>query len=534
MMKLPIDRRHKIGKIVFTDSCPEPVSTDTVSLPYGDAVAYIGDPERKPFACELVGPAAALTRCFSPCTHNALAALRARHLAPRKDPVFRRLNTGGAWDSFFRKIKRVARPDLPEQWILRFPARRRAQILKSFWDGGVDPSRISSMIKREVAVFHRNLSFTKPRLIHMPSHYGVQRILGPLIQALSKSIKTLQDSGAGFVYDDGCVRVRVVFACGYNPSALAALVQAAIDEHSVNAPALFYERDGKAWDATMGKRHAVWRQKLYKCKTFDMGGLYAHLQRAFKAKAVFRTKNSLIKYIIDYTTKSGFSDTTLSNSVTNAQIAVEAMVRASVSGTVFVMGDDNLSVLRGTTPLSNVKRLPKIEAKLGIKPEFGIFRSVFDVSFISMYFWDCDGTLVMSPKLGKQFCKLFWTHHRLGAGHQAEHLAGVTTCMQQLLGGHELFAAFIKNMPRTSNPLPSTIPYAISSSPGYVMPNIPDARGQTCRRYGITFAEYDRLIETFASLPPEPCLIGGLAGDIIQRLYEHDTADPADRKRSFG
>lgn len=168
--------------------------------------------------------------------------------------------------------------------------------------------------------------------------------------------------------------------------------------------ARFYERDGKSWDATMSKLHHLIKMELYKMVGPEFAEFF---DKSYEVKGTYRNGDVRIVYKVAGTTKSGHNDTTLGNSFINAAIIYTAMRRLGLRGSIIVAGDDLLAAIDGDW---DGDKLAAEEAACGIIPEFRVFDSIFDVSFISgVWFPGVGDELIFTPKPGRLLSKLFWT-----------------------------------------------------------------------------------------------------------------------------
>lgn len=271
-------------------------------------------------------------------------------------------------------------------WLAKWPAAKQAAIKRSQEDDIPYSGRVKAMIKREV---DHDVP-TRGRLIQAYANLHSQAIMAPEFYTLQKACAELFNDLAVYGF-------RITFASGLNAKELGAWMKNAIRQ-----PVWFYERDGKNWDAMMSAEH-------HRAITLFYGvspALWRWVEDSHKIKGRAYSQQGVLKYQLTGTTKSGFNDTTLRNSLINIAVCYEAAVHLGLTADILVAGDDLLAAFHQDF---NLQELMAAERRYGIHPVAGKFRDWRDVSFISgIWVPGVDGP-VFSPKPGRLFSRLFWT-----------------------------------------------------------------------------------------------------------------------------
>lgn len=278
-------------------------------------------------------------------------------------------------------------------WLDKWPQRKREAILDSQGKDFYKFDRVKNMVKREVAL----AAPKKARCIQYYENFATQSFLGPTVTAIQKSYtKWFYRRGGD---------VKITLASGLNQDELGAWMSDCLTDYP---NARFYERDGKSWDATMNRQHHEFKMWCYR---FADAEILRAIDEGFEVSGcgIYRKgyTSTRLAYTLRGTTKSGHNDTTIGNSLVNAAIAYEAMVRLNLKGDIIVAGDDLLVVVDGDF---DADLLAAEESKLGITPEYAKFTHYLDVSFISgIWFKNSDNKFTFTPKPGRLLRKLFWT-----------------------------------------------------------------------------------------------------------------------------
>jgi hypothetical protein len=293
------------------------------------------------------------------------------------------------------------------EWLSKWPQAKQQAILKSQKMDEVLPNRVKNMVKREC----QHTPPKKARCIQFYRNLATQAEYGAEFTSLQKAYcRTWKRREMG--------GVRVTIGSEMNSKTLGEWMSEVLADY---ANPRFYERDGKAWDATMGKIHHKLKMRAYGRMS---AGFQKFVNDCYKVRGFGVYKDgSILAYEVDGTVKSGHNDTTLGNCIVNAMIAAEACVKLGLKADIIVVGDDLLIVIEGDF---DEHALAREEAALGIKPEYRKFDDVEDVSFISGAWASLPGgRFVFVPKLGRLLARLHWTVTPPPKKHLDSYLRGV-------------------------------------------------------------------------------------------------------------
>ena len=292
-------------------------------------------------------------------------------------------------------------PMVRKNWLNKWSNSKRELILKSIKNDPYLFDVLAPFVKREISVNLGDVAPVKARAIQGYKNMLTQYVTARAITAAQKAFAR--------VYGIGNRRdIDVCFASGLSSRQLGDWM-AKTKKRYPNA--VFFERDGKNWDATMARQHFDLKMHVLRGMIDEVQTLAA-IEGGFSCRAAARFGafgTTRISYKVVGTVKSGHNDTSLGNSIVNAGIAISAMRACSLVGRVLVMGDDLLVAMPGDF---DADRLASVEASLGIKPEYRKFSNEFDVSFISQVWYPTgrvDHPYFTGPRPGKILSKLFWT-----------------------------------------------------------------------------------------------------------------------------
>lgn len=310
-----------------------------------------------------------------------------------------------------------------EGWLAKWSHAKRCAIEHSSQQDPLLPDRVSMMVKRECGSDFPS----RPRAIQYYPNMYTQARFGPSFYSLQKTYT------GWFNRKEVSPGVRVTFASAMDAPAMGAWMSRVLAD--VDNPH-FYERDGKNWDSTQQYEHFRVKMAAYKVAGED---LCDYVVRGMDVKGA--AARSALRYKMPARVKSGHNDTTLGNSLSNAAIAVEAMVECGLRGDVIVAGDDLLIIIAGDF---DADRLAQVEREYGIVPEYRKFRNVADVSFISAVWVPTKaGGYAFVPKAGRLLARLFWTckppSHRKVTGYRN----GVVLGLRPSCGGLPVIGAFL-------------------------------------------------------------------------------------------
>jgi len=442
------------------------------------------------------------------CECNMVNAFCLRHAAAAPPVTEAWDHAHTYWDRFTAERPWVGdeygRGDF-QQWMTRWPQSKRAAIMHSIDHDDVMPGLLNVNVKSEVAI--SNERPTKSRLIQYYPNLATQAEYGFEFVALQKSLFAWVESRP---YHG----IQITFASGLAPSGLADWMTRVLARYP---KPYFYERDGKNWDSCMMELHHALRMRIYRAFS---PGLAAFVDAGFKATGTAKFPEGVFKYFINGSNKSGHSDTSLFNSIINASICLEALMRLGYTGEILVAGDDVLVVSDcDLTPMGD------IEKGFGITPAFHVFRDPIDVSFISGCWLPSTAGWMFVPKLGRLLRRLWWTVCPPPPKKVAAYRSSIVSGLQQSCGTIPLYRAFIRAEHSASDyDLGRDYKYWFCNFGGDAADSV--TMDAVCRKYDMYPSEVRQLEEFFMTLPFKPCTI---SHPLIDRIEAVDLADPMDR-----
>lgn len=396
-------------------------TTNTICLGMGDESklgthckiharpAECSRPDQK--GATLLGPATRLAWTCRSCGCNAHNAMCNRHGVTRPEPT-KSFEFGIEFvESTLSEVQEEYEKHYTEhrnEWLKKWPEQKRKAIQRSEWLEDVRPDRVKNMVKRE----HQSSKPKKARCIQFYPNLATQALFGPEFTSLQKAYcKVWKRRGCG---DE---KVRVTIASMMNSVTLGEWMKEVLADYS---DPHFYERDGKAWDATMGRMHHELKMLAYSRMSPEF---LEFVESCYHVKGFGLYRGgAVLSYSVEGTTKSGHNDTTLGNCIINAMIAAEACRRLGLTADIIVAGDDLLVIIEGDF---DEHALAGEERALGIAPEYRKFDDVEDVSFISGQWITLPGRYIFAPKVGRLLARLHWTVTPPPAKHFDSYLRGV-------------------------------------------------------------------------------------------------------------
>lgn len=491
---------------------------DTVCLGFGDEknlgenckILVRPDPGecQEQAGATLVGMATRFSYVARKCGCNAHNAMCNRH-GVKQPPVTRRF---GVFFEFLDEIGPETESIYNEllnhyevHWLTdRWSMAKQLLFEDSLWLDAVLLNRVKNMVKREG-------QHSKPKKARCIQYYvtlASQAYAGPEFYSLQKAYtQVLVRRGH---------RIRVSFASGMNATDLGDWLSGVMDDYSFPH---FYERDGKSWDATMGSEHQRLKTHAYR---FGSDRLKEMASKGFKVKGLGRYGNSVLKYSLNGTTKSGHNDTTLGNSLVNAGIAFEAMAIMGLRGDILVAGDDLLIAVDGDF---DEDELARIESGFGIIPEYRKFNHYLDVTFISGCWFPRDQGFVFTPKAGRLLARLFWTVNPPTERSERDYRHSVVAGLLPTCGGMPVVGAFLRANDPGGNVV--TLPKDKDLSKYSVEVKWDESILRAfCDKYDLTEAEV-RVVELRLA-----CVKGAkglLVDSTLDKIMDCDLSDIADR-----
>jgi hypothetical protein len=379
--------------------------------------------ERPPQGCPRVqqvgatalGPVFSMAWVCRSCPCNALNALLLRH-GVRQPDFTASFSDYGYLHPEFAAAYAAADALYYDGWLSKWSESKRVAIEYSVLHDPVRPNRVKAFVKREV--YHKPAR--KARLIQGYSTLATQERCAREFTCFQKALSMVFGvQGGGREVFSG---IYLSFASGANGVDLSVWMSLALDR--CQGRPMFYERDGKNWDATMQRPHHELKLAFMRVVS---PRLAAFVDASYSVKGVVRAQVGRIVYRLEGTVKSGHNDTTSGNSLVNGLIAAESMRSCGLRGSIIVAGDDLLTVVDGDF---DCERLIAAESGYGIIPEARKFSDVSDVHFISGCWLAVARNptrYIFAPLLGRLLCRLWWTTNPPGRKRLADYLYSVSS-----------------------------------------------------------------------------------------------------------
>lgn len=408
------------------------------------------------------------------CICNAHNALVLRHGVPQPPITAELLEPT---EAILRNFE-LSYMDMHEHfsgWLSKWSATKQRAILDSIARDELALGQLTPFVKRETA--HKEP--TKGRLIQGYRNMRTQALFGPEFTCVQKALCAVFNL-AGCEVAPG---IRLTIASGFNADELGQWMTNCLAEYS--SP-VFYERDGKAWDATMQKPHHDFKQ-IFNRRVCEP--LADFVDANFKCRATLHSTTGTLRYTLVGTVKSGHNDTTSGNSIVNGYICASAMAKLGLKGHAIVAGDDLLACIDGEFDLSS---LLKAEASYGIRPEGAKFRSPLDVTFISAcWLPDGHGGHLFVPLLGRLMARLWWTVNPPGRRHLDVYRHSVASGLLAAVRGIPLYDDYVRAGDRTADRIIAFHKHVRERADRVIDPA---AVSRALRdKYELTVAEFDHL-----------------------------------------
>lgn len=397
-------------------------------------------PPKGKFGARITGPVFACPEVVNKCACSCHNSLYLRHLVPMPpapDPVLT-----DAANELCKAIANVYRQRLSVHNNTRFVAmgsrlvesdmdpKKARNNFASWRADDIRPELLSAFLKNELG---RHNPFDDPvdkgRVIQTYVNGATKVVLATEFYAYQKAMTDVMSVDEPYEYigsDGKRTGVFLSMACGVTPEALGKWAD------FVDALCLaVYERDAKAYDSCIN--HAMTMLKLWLAQMCDER-LAAFMAAAVHSRGWIRSKGgTTIEYSSTYTTKSGHNDTTSSNTLINAVITGNAMLRVGVKGYVIVAGDDMLMAITdmGGKSSEQVKReLMEAERRQGITPKAIILGDIGAAGFVSACFLKTPKGRRACPLLARQLTKLWSTTTRMPDKAVERYKDGVGCCFR--------------------------------------------------------------------------------------------------------
>jgi hypothetical protein len=398
-----------------------------------------------------------------------------------------------------------------EEWLLKWNSAKQDSIRMSFNRDVLRPDKVKPFLKREVCRSYP----TKGRAIQAYANEVTSAFYGASFYAYTKALVEACDvapiSYGGIVFD-------LKIASGMNHEA--------IGQWMTDLPPglLFYERDGKNWDSTMGSNHfELVHQFLALCGD----GLSRFRKACENVRGHYSRKNvGFIRYKAIGTVKSGHQDTTGSNSLINLGCIVRAILNLETKPTrvfIIVNGDDCLAA--GDFPCTATELL-NAESDLGIVPEGALFRDPIDTSFLSgTWYPKIGGGYAFGPKMGRLLRGLFWTTSAAALKDPIGWKSTVARSFLEFWDENPIMSVFLRRNITTSR----VVVIEKWNKTHSKIANV-DWEYYFSAKYQLDTNQIDEIVTYLNRLPRVNIC---LANKALRRIVELDLLDPAEREYVF-
>lgn len=404
------------------------------------------------------GPVFGVAAVFGGCAHNLMHACALRHLAvqpPSPPPdafdwFLQAVNApGGLVDRYHSEMEPWRFSSVLE-WMARWPRSKSEAIFSSITRGHkYAPSVVRLFIKTEVTpVLWLSHGFpsahpVKPRMIQAYANLATQASRSYEVASVQAKLFHIRRFSVGDHID-------CTVACGMTPIDVAAWC-CEVERDLPNG--FWLELDASSFDATIQRVHYELKMAVYRAlgvtnPTLDF------LAAGFRVRGVSITAlGGRVETRTNGTVKSGHADTTLGNSIINSAVICSALHDAGCRAAVIVAGDDAL--VRFTCDVRCARMVAgevcDRVAFRGLKPKAALHQVIERASFISLcFFRSACGSLVASPKPGKQLAKLFWSIRALSERERAGYLRCVCDGMLVLCPDIPVLSPWLRAV-RTAN-----------------------------------------------------------------------------------
>lgn len=475
---------------------------------------------------EILGPVARLGYVCRKCACNLHNSLCNRHLSrpPNYTGQDYLITFKEALDWYVEDLVELKirydsiYPEIRKNWWGKWTLAKQTMIRRSLrLDLEYQPDRVSAFIKREV----NPTMPSKARSIQGYKNLSAQYLTARQVTAAQKAFARKYDVH----HQRG--DIGVTFASGLDSATLGDWMSGVLNW---SAKPMFYERDGKNWDATMMEAHFQVKFFIENAMISDFQAREALAKGAHvRCRVRFGHEEVWIKYTSDFTVKSGHNDTSLGNSIINAAIAITAAVRLGYRVKIIVMGDDLL--MAEADGRLNGEEMAAIERSCGITPEYRVFDNHLDVSFISQLFYPtgrADHMFFAGPKPGRLLAKLFYGIRPVREADRKAWVHSVVMGLWAVCKHIPVLRAFLARadeLAATDRIIPTQkydkyFRCEIQADRSAVMQSF-------CARYHISESEVLELENYLLNIPTLCCF---LSHPTIDLIIAQDLADPMDRR----
>lgn len=255
-----------------------------------------------------------------------------------------------------------------------------------------------SFVKREVTLpketeYGFDFDEMDPRLIQGVSDEA-NVALGPFMRKVSKRLSEVWNTNH-----------RVFYASGTTGKDIGAWREKFSDRNVT-----LIEIDQSRYDAHQGMSCYHIEDSIYTAVGID--------QTRFARASFCSQKNTIgycsngTKYQVGYTRKSGDQNTSVGNSIINGIVTSAVLKRHGITGTMVVLGDDNLIVVEGHHEFDTVAITNSFE-DFGFKAKVKVAHDWHSVEFCSSLFWPVADGYTLGPKIGRRLPKVGFNLRRL-------------------------------------------------------------------------------------------------------------------------
>lgn len=359
-------------------------------------------------------------------------------------------------------------------WETKWTLQKAITLADGMLGRDADDGRVKAMVKAEVGKTHNDPMdvasvIMKARLIQMYANPATQCRSGPLAQSMMAALKEVW-CGSGKddplrMYDVSGARggsIRVSATCGRSNTEIGELMTQIAAAGYTGA----LELDGKRFDSTVNKVLHDAAGAVYRKVCPEWADLYEEA-RCVKGYYKVRGSDAGFAYELAETTKSGHSDTTLTNTLINGLVMSRVASEMGLSCWILVAGDDSLVCVRPQDATWDIFReFASRVAAYGLLPEGAPFAKVEQASFISGMFLPVQKErtvrYIFVPQVFKMMSKIFWSikppqpdkqpgWRRRGLEY-AGHRSAVAACVLHALRNLRPVRAFFQPMADAAAP----------------------------------------------------------------------------------
>lgn len=337
-----------------------------------------------------------------------------------------------------------------ESWIARKGKSKYAGIVRSQEEDKVAFDKVKMMVKKEVSaqLFDSPSTIKKARGIQFAVNEHSAYAHVEEFDAFSRALAATSERPIKL----GDLEIQIVYASKMNHADISEFATECEQTRKLYPFSIIDERDGKNWDANVQVAHREAIADLYEdC----LGKQFAdYVRSGINVAGVYRDKSGrCVRYEVSGTVKSGHGDTSCGNGALNREISVQSLISIAPRFGLkrcrgLVMGDDYIAWLYFDRPVDARElcmALDEAETRLGIHPVRGLFTDLRCASFISLGFYkSVQETWIALPKVGRMFCRLFWTVTALNGRDPRRLASGIAQSFYPLYSTWKPMRHFLK------------------------------------------------------------------------------------------